>query len=140
MRCTAVGSGHLRIGRKQVALGSGPEPVENLGLAALVEEVAVAIAREGTRSTAEAKRGLLGIAGDLRDLQCADIRLVVAETLVFGGVFRAEFDRHSGGHADVDHSLVYALGVHVDFDRAAGFWESFKKRLPKIPAPLRNSA
>src|SRR5665213_1889023 len=140
MRCAAVGCGHLRIGRQQVSWRAGPEPVENLGLAALVEKVAIAIASEGTRSTAEAEGSLLGTARGLRDLQRADVRLVVAKTLVFGGVFRAEFDRHSGGHADVNHGLVYALGMHIDFDSAAGFGEGFKERLPEIPAPFRNSA
>ena len=112
-----------------------------LRLAALLEEVAVAVAREESRAgtKAEWSVGRSRVVG-IGNLESADVGLVVAEALVLGGILGSQCYRHAGGHGDVNHGLIDALGMHVDFDFAAAVRDGFKERLPERVTAFGNAA
>jgi hypothetical protein len=135
----SVSGGGCRVAPEEMALGAGPEAVEDVVFAVLLIEVGVAVARELARAAAHAVETRIHVAGR-GYLQCADVGLVIAETLMFGGVFGADFDRHSGGDGHVDHDLVDALGVHVDLDGSAAGGDGFEERLPEGVAAFGDAA
>src|SRR5262249_29500910 len=105
------------------------------------QKVRITVAREAARAAAEAKEGRVGLAQiSVRNLKGANVGLVVAEALVLGGVLRTQFDGHTGRVGDIDHGLIDALGVHVDFDGSTGAGDRFEERLPKRIAALGDSA
>src|SRR5579872_848770 len=122
-------------------LRARPEAEEQLKARAFVQEISIAISREEPRAAAQAKRRVLcQRAGCSRNLERADIRLLVAETLMFSGVLRSQLDRHAGGDRNVDHSLIDAFGVHVDFDFAAASGDGLEQRLPEAIAAFGDPA
>src|SRR5205814_10593253 len=69
-----------------------------------------------------------------------NIGLVIAQALMLGGEFRPGLDAHPGFLGQVDRGLIQALGVHLEFYRAADCGERLEHRLPETIATLRNAA
>jgi len=70
----------------------------------------------------------------------ADVRLVVRHAEVLGPVLGRDLHRLARAQCSIDHALVHALGVHVDFDSAAACRHAVKHSFPELIAPLRDSA
>ena len=49
-------------------------------------------------------------------------------------------DRHARAQRDVNHRLVHALGVHVNFHAPSAAHDAVENRFPKIVAALRHAA
>ncbi|MGD0942434.1 MAG: hypothetical protein ABR905_22300, partial [Terracidiphilus sp.] len=107
-------------------LRARPQAVDNAGLAALLEEIAVSVAREEPRTGTQAERSVVA-AGVVGNLKSSDVGLIVSKALMLGGVLGSEGYRHTGGNGDVNHGLIDALGMHVDFDGAAAIRNGFEE-------------
>jgi hypothetical protein len=54
--------------------------------------------------------------------------------------FCANLDWHARVVSHVDHDLIDAFGVHIDLNRAAAIFDSFKNRTPIVVTALRDAA
>src|ERR1700761_9599796 len=96
-------------------LGAGPQAIEKLEFRAILIKVGIAIAGEAA-ITFTKRENSVGDGARARNFDWADVSLVIAQALMFGGKFRASLDRHAGFDRHVDHDLVQPLGMHVDLD------------------------
>ena len=120
-----------------MALGAGPDAVEEFDAGAWLVEVAVAVAGEVALAAGDGEGSGDAFAGVFGG---ADVGLVVAETLVLGPELGAGFDGHAGLAGHVDHGLVETLGVHVDLDGAACGGDGFEEGLPEGIAAFGDAA
>jgi hypothetical protein len=65
---------------------------------------------------------------------------MIGHAQVFGPEFGRNLDRHPGGERVVDHGIVDAFGVQIDFDRATAFAHAVENRFPKIIAAFGHAA
>src|ERR1700733_3523126 len=122
-----------------MALRSRPQAKQQLIPAALLQEIGIPVAGKSPRPIADAENPPLH-AFRLRYLELADFCLVVTETLVFRRIFCSQLDRHARFRGHVDHGLVHALRMHVNFDLAATAGDGFEERFPEGVASFRNTA
>src|ERR1700722_11033014 len=122
-----------------MALRSRPQAKQQLIPAALLQEIGIPVAGKSPRPIADAENPTLH-AFRLRYLELADVCLVVTETLVFRRISFSQLDRHARFRGHVDHGLVHALRMHVNFDLAATAGDGFEERFPEGVASFRNTA
>src|SRR3954447_18231255 len=139
MRGPPVRRAQIRIAREQVPLGAGPQTKKKLGWAAPLKKVGITVPRKESRAAAQTERPAPFVIR-FGNLQCPDIRLVITEALMLGGVLRSQLDGHAGRSGNIDHGLVHAFGVHIDFHLATAVGDRFKERLPERKTSFRYPA
>src|SRR5579862_7287076 len=78
VRSTSIGCSHFGVGGKQMPLRAGAEAIEDLRLAALVKEIAIAIARKEPRTAAQAEETRVIFRRRFGNFERANVGLVVA--------------------------------------------------------------
>src|SRR5205823_50742 len=108
-----------RVRPAQQALRARPDAPQDVEAPVIAHQVGIAVPCEAARACAE--RHQPGVAAACTwTLGFADVGLMIRHAQVFGPELRRYFDGHSGGEREIDHVLVDALSVHIDFDLAAG--------------------
>src|ERR1035438_1103005 len=76
----------------------------------------------------------------VRNFQGAYVCLVIAQTLMFSRVLSSQLHGHASSSDDVDHRLIDALGMHVDFDCATASGDCLDESFPEWVASFGNPA
>src|SRR4029078_2344107 len=98
-----------------MALGAGPDTVEQLEAEVFLVEVAIPVTGEVTRAVGDGEGTGDALA---RILSGANVGLVVTETAMFRPELRTRFNGHTGGAGYRNGLGVEALGVEVELDDA----------------------
>ena len=131
--------GRDRVAPQQESLRAGPNSMHHAVAAIFPQQVAITVAQEAAGTAAEfhQSRPFLAWFGPF---QFADFRLMIGHAEMLRPILRRNFHRHAGGQRQIDHGLVHAFGMHVDFHLAPAFRHAFEYCFPKIVAPLGDSA